>query len=293
MISTRAARSVVVVSAAALGFAACEHASNPVSPDAASIGAPVSQILPSIPAPVPYPASAAVPAQAILCKDASSPLGSYSFTISATNRQPGDQVASSATLSPGECALIYNQPSSVNLAFTSITITEVIPAGATYSLNHVSVTDREGGRDEAGPSVTLHVNGWHGGLANYYNQGILAAGVQAGEVRLCKSGQVAGTFDFLVTAVGTIASDQIKNTVTLASGSCATVFLRTEAGPVAATVVVRETIAATADTHLEGVTVDGQAAATVGAAVTVQQNLEPGKLVVFINANGAAQIGIN
>jgi hypothetical protein len=292
MLSTLAARNVGVVAVAGLAFAACEHASNPVSPGE-PIGVAANQILPSIPTPAPYPASAAVPGQVILCKDASSPLGSYSFSISATARQPGDQVASSATLSPGQCAIVYNQPTSVSLAVTYVTITEDIPADAAYRVNHVSVTDKEGGRDLPGPSITLQVNGWHGGLANYYNEGALAVSVGAGEVRLCKSGQVSGTFDFLVTAAGTIASDQIKNTVTLASGSCATVFLRTEAGPVAATVVIRETIDATAKTHLENVTVDGQAAATVGAAVSVQQDNGPGKLVVFVNANGAGTLGIH
>jgi hypothetical protein len=291
MISARAARSVVVVAVAGLGFAACEHATSPVSPEA-SLAAPATQILPSIPAPAPYPASAAVPNEAIVCKDASSPLGSYTFSISASPLLAGDQAATSVTLVPGQCAIVYNRTASVLLTITYVTITEQIPEGALYRVNHVSVTDRQGGRDLPGPSVTLEVNGFHGGLANYYNEGVLPVSAGAGEIRLCKAGQVSGTFNFNVTALGTIASDVITNHVTLAAGSCATVFVRAQAGPVAATVIVTEALAANAETYLKNVTVNGQAVVIVGAGVAVQQDNGPGKVLVFVNANVNAGAGL-
>ncbi len=66
-------------------------------------------------------------------------------------------------------------------------------------------------------------------------------------------------------------------------------FVRVQAGQLAAVVTITESVAANANTFLQNVTVDGQATATVGAGVVVTQNLNADKLVVFVNA--AATVG--
>jgi hypothetical protein len=107
-------------------------------------------------------------------------------------------------------------------------------------------------------------------------------------VILCKAASSPpGLFTFNVLAVGTIASDVVKSTVQLAAGSCDTVFVRVQAGPVAAAITITESLAANAGVFLQNVTVDGQVKATVGLGVVVTQNLGPDRLVVFLNAQAA------
>ena len=102
---------------------------------------------------------------------------------------------------------------------------------------------------------------------------------------LCKGGTVAGTFTFNVLPTGTIATDVVQSTTNLSAGSCDTVLTRVEVGPVAATLVITESIAANASTFLQNVTVNGVVTATVGSGVTVTTNYPaPTKTVVFVNA---------
>lgn len=308
-------------------FVGCDGstATNPVASENA---AGQAEPLPSVPAPAAYPGSAEV-SRATLCKDASSPAGSYNFTISASPQLAGDQVAPSVDLSPGECKIVYNRTTN-SQQFTNVTYTENIPQGSAYQVNHIAVNDFDGPRDVSGTTVTLKVNQYHGALANYFNEaaphpdGTPAppppapapapppppapappppppapapapapappppppGGSGNGEVKLCKSANSpSGTFRFTATAVGTIASDVVTSNVSLTAGSCATVFLRSQVGPLAATVTIRETLDANGTVFLSGVTVNGASAATVGAGVVVQQDHGPSKIVVFINAN--------
>jgi len=112
-----------------------------------------------------------VAGQATVCKDISSPATQqYTFSVSATNRQQGDMLATSVTLSPGQCAIVYNRVVQPRSPVTSVMITEVIPAGASYRLDRVNADDDASGpRTVAGPSVTLLVNGFHGAFANFFN----------------------------------------------------------------------------------------------------------------------------
>lgn len=161
-------------------LAGCEKASAPTAPSAASEpvnfqpqfeSAPQVTPVTAVPQSRPYPGTK-VTGEVSVCKDASSPAGSYSFTVSASNAQPGDMIAPSATVSPGQCAIVYNRQVRVGHSnFASVTVTEIIPSGATYRLASV-FTDEDfvGPRTQAGPSVTINfVNTYHGGYANFMN----------------------------------------------------------------------------------------------------------------------------
>ncbi len=157
-----------------LVLAACEDASVPTAPandGGAVVFAPryesSSQITPiaSVPQSRPYPGTK-VRGEATVCKDASSPAGSYTFNVSATNAQVGDLVATSVTLSPGQCSIVYNRTSRrfANSRVAVVTVTEIIPSDATYRLDRVIADDDFGDlRTVAGPSVALSVNAHHGG----------------------------------------------------------------------------------------------------------------------------------
>ena len=246
---------------------------------------------PGLPQPTPYPASQQ-PDKGIVCKDASSPAGTYTFSISANNTLAGDQVATSATLSPGQCAIVYIRGTS-SASFSTVTSTEVIPQGAGYQVNHIAVNDIDGPRNVTGPTTTLKVNKFHGSVADYFNEAAAAPPVPPGTVRVCKSGAVQGTFNLTAAVVGGVASDVITNNIALTAGSCANVFVRTQGGLPPATVTVTESLVANANTFLSGVTVNGVATATVGAAVVVQQDELVGKVVVFVNANATVGASVN
>lgn len=231
------------------------------------------------------------PGKGIVCKDGSSPVGRYTFDIQTDNTLPGDQSASSVTLDQGQCAIVYIRGTS-SPAFSTVTSTEVIPSGAGYQVNHIAVNDIDGPRNVNGPTTTttLKVNQYHGSVANYFNESTGSVTSQ-GTVRVCKSGAVQGTFNLTALVANSVPSDVITNEIALTAGSCANVFVRTQGGLPPAIVTVTETLAANANTFLSGVTVNGVATATVGAAVVVQQDELVGKVVVFINAT--ANVGAN
>jgi hypothetical protein len=224
------------------------------------------------------------PGQITVCKATGSPAGTYHFSVSASGSIAGDQMTSAVTLSPGQCTVVFERTTG-GTALVSVTVAEVIPSGATFHLDHVDARDYNGTRTVSGPSVTLDINQYHAGLANFFNIAN-PPGPGTGHVILCKSqSSPVGLFTFHVTAVGTIASDVIKQNVSLRAGSCDTVFVRVTAGPIAAAVTITESVAANASVFLQNVLVDGKATATVGAGVVVTQNLTPDRVVVFVNAS--------
>lgn len=231
-----------------------------------------------LPTSTPYPGSPS-PSQETVCKDASSPAGSYTFNVSAANRVDGDQVATTATLQPGQCATVYLR-TAINTAVTNITTTEVIPQAATYQLNHIAVNDPDGPRNVSGPSVTLRVNSYHGAIATYFNEPA-TVGVVSRSVSVCKAGQVNGEFNFTAVATGTIGTDVLTSSFSLASGACATIFVRPVPGVASASITITEAV--NANTLLNGVTVNGTAAVVAGAAVVVTLGADEDKVVVFTN----------
>jgi hypothetical protein len=156
--------------ALALGSTACEK--GPLTdPGGGLEGRYVTAALPSMPSPTSYTPATQRFDQAKFCKDASSPAGTYTATISASNTQAGDQVAASATLSPGECTIIFNRTDHTTSYnnFALVTITEVVAGGASYRVRNVAVNDFDGARF-TGATATVKVNGYHGAVANYTNE---------------------------------------------------------------------------------------------------------------------------
>jgi hypothetical protein len=114
-----------------------------------------------------YPATP-ITSHVILCKDASSPAGSYGFAITASGIISGDNVQVSATLSPGQCRIVFSRTAFSNVTAT-LQITEVAPGGTVVQ----SITRTQLGTTTvfAGPSptVTVQSNSSHGGVVTYKN----------------------------------------------------------------------------------------------------------------------------
>lgn len=204
-----------LAASAMLVFAACEGTA-PTAPVGSGLEAPVQEFQPQFVSSVPTTVVTAVPqarpfpgtkvqGEASVCKDPSSPTGSYTFNVSATGRQTGDLLASSVTLTPGHCSIVYsrNPTTGDRFAVTSVTITEVVPSGARLD-RVVTDDDASGPRTLAGPTVTLLVNGFHGGFANYFNAASAPQsaivdlrtastyGILAGTTVTCVSGGIVG-----------------------------------------------------------------------------------------------------
>jgi hypothetical protein len=167
--------------------------------------------------PRPYPGTDVI-GEGSVCKDASSPAGLYTFNVSVDLVLPGDIVASSVTLSPGECAIVYNRfvrPSSGPSEVSYVFVTESIPGGALYSLDHVEAHDDVYGMtSEAGPTSIFLVNGYHGGYSNFFNVG--AAGVDLGANSL--NGILAGT------TVTCISGGAVGGDISVSTGTAITGF---------------------------------------------------------------------
>lgn len=304
---TPVARLLVAVVLSGLFAAGCDQGAIPTEPlvdaeivniEPIAVSNPQTTPVTSVPQMRPYPGTR-VAGEVSVCKDASSPAGAYTFTVSAANAQEGDMVTSSVTLAPGQCSIVYNRVIRrfSNSRVANITITEVIPGGATYRLDRVFTDDDlTGSRTVAGPSVTVGANAHHGGYANFFNVANSThpappppppahppAGT--GQIQVCKAGSGTGTFTVTGVIGTTIGSDVISNNgVSLTAGSCATVFTRIAAAPVAASVTIKESVSP--GLFLSGVTVNGTATASLGGAVIVtQQNDLALKTVAFTNAS--------
>ena len=104
----------------------------------------------------------------ILCKDASSPAGSYGYAITASGVIGGDDVQNAATLSPGQCRIVFSRR-----AFSNITavlqITEVAAGGTvvhTITRTQFGATAVFSGPS---PTITVSANSSHGGVVTYKN----------------------------------------------------------------------------------------------------------------------------
>jgi hypothetical protein len=154
-------------------ISACENgtAPGPGDPDfLAASPAPTTPVA-SVPQSRPYPGTK-VRGQGSVCKDASSPAGTYTFNVSVSSAHSGDLVASSVSLSPGQCSIVYTHSGTPGhtTPFIDVTVTEVIPAQSTYSLDRVLADDNVSGPHfVAGPSVTFTVNPNHGGYTDFFN----------------------------------------------------------------------------------------------------------------------------
>jgi len=162
-------RIAAAVAAAGLGAIACDagSATDPISTQSLSVPTGLS--------PAAALGSAAYPGVKVggkvtICKDASSPAGTYHFHVVASPIQAGDLLPSSGVnVTPGACSVVWERPAPGGPA-TNVTVTEVIPSGATYRLDHITaVDDASGTRNVAGPGVTVQVKGEHGAVATFFN----------------------------------------------------------------------------------------------------------------------------
>ncbi|MBA3406184.1 MAG: hypothetical protein H0U13_16130 [Gemmatimonadaceae bacterium] len=253
-----------------LSFAACDNANGPTEPVVPVVGAelvefqpqfvssPPTTVVTAVPQARPFPGTK-VQGEASVCKDPSSHPGTYTFNVSATNRQTGDLLAPTATLTPGQCTIVYSRhPSTADrLAVTMVTITEVVPAGSRLD-RVVADDDASGPRTVTGPSVTVVVNGFHGAFANYFNaaapgganfglgQAPFPGTETPGQGKVCKASapSPSGLYTFNITASGTVAGDEVAPTIAIGPGQCAIVFRRTVSNSSFATLTVTEVVPA-------------------------------------------------
>jgi hypothetical protein len=181
----------VITVAAALFVAACSNDTtapksggvtpNPLDPPGITF---ITQSQPQLVPVVAVPQSRAYPGtrvagEATICKDISSPEGSYTFNIQVVYAHINDLVASTATLSPGQCVIVYNRWSRTYgvSPFSSVTVTEVIPEGSLYRVDSMAVDDDPTGPRvvREGQSATFSVNAYHGGYVNFFNATSAAA----------------------------------------------------------------------------------------------------------------------
>ena len=176
--------------------------------------------LPSIPSPTSYTPATQIPDQVKLCKDLASPDATYTFNISTSNHQLGDQTAASATLSPGQCTIIFNRTGHTTIgSFVLVTITEAVPVGATYRVKNVAVSDKDGVRTLLSPSVTLKVNSYHGAVADYVNETI-----PGGQSPILNIGAAAGFGILAGTTVTCVTGGVVNADIGVSPGSAITGF---------------------------------------------------------------------
>ena len=173
---------VITVSIAALFAVACSNDTTAPSNDQMPLDPPglrfIAQSQPQLVPVLVVPQSRAYPGtrvagEATVCKDASSPAGNYTFNIQVAYTHINDLVASTVTVSPGQCVIVYNRWSrNYGISpFSAITVTEMIPTGATYRVDSIAVDDDQTGPRKVigGQSATFSVNANHGGFANFFN----------------------------------------------------------------------------------------------------------------------------
>ncbi len=285
MFNPRVVLHSAIASAVVFSVAACDK--SPTDPVAGDVGSPVFQAAPlqTIPSPTSYSPLTYSGDQLKLCKDASSPAGTYSFNISAFNTKPGDQMASNATLSPGQCVIVFNRTGTSQAGdYAYVTVTEHVPQGASYYVDHIEYASNKGNNTyENTNTFQTEINSFHGATLNFVNRPTnpLEHGPAAnGEVIVCKEGP-AGTSGTFTTSVQTmLTGDVLDSPITLAAGSCHTVYTR--AHGVDATVRVTETPGP--GTVLEGATVNGvQVGVTNNTVQVIANRLKPGSVIAFHN----------
>lgn len=105
----------------------------------------------------------------ILCKNASSPAGTYTYTIASSGTIAGDVVQTSASLTPGQCRIIFSR---IAASLVTVTLTVTETAGAGFIVHNIT-RQQLGGAPQtvAGPSptITVQANSAHGAVLTYTN----------------------------------------------------------------------------------------------------------------------------
>lgn len=104
-----------------------------------------------------------------LCKAGTSPPGTYTFVISASGTVAGDVAQTSASLTPGQCRIIFSRTAASNATVT-LTVTE--NAGAGFVVHEI-IRQQLGGAPQTipgpSPTTTVQVNSSHGSVLTYTN----------------------------------------------------------------------------------------------------------------------------
>lgn len=256
--------------------------------------------LPLIPVATPYP-GAVVPGQIALCKDASSPAGTYFFSISATQTQSGDQVASGVTLNPSECAIIFNRVADGVGSLASLTITEFSPSNAQFRVDRIVVQEAGNlpgnGTFTGTPTVTVQASSYHGALVTYFNapntlpKSTPYPGTQnPGDVKVCKdASSPAGNYRFFFGFSNTAGGDKFpQSSLTLTPGQCAIVFQRFTAQATSASITITENVPFGSPFYVDHIIRTDQSGtisqAGPGNSITTTENFSTGSVVTFFNA---------
>jgi hypothetical protein len=203
---------------------------NPLDPPGISfIAQSQPQLVPVVAVPQSrvYPGTR-VAGEATICKDASSPVGSYTFNIQVVYAHINDLVASTATLSPGQCVIIYNRWSRTYgvSPFSDVTVTEVIPTGALYRVDSIAVNDDPTGPRvvRSGQSATFAVNAYHGGYVNFFNATSTAAPPPPPPPAIVQLGANSGFGILAGTTVTCVTGGAVGGDIGISPGSALTGF---------------------------------------------------------------------
>jgi hypothetical protein len=107
-----------------------------------------------------------------VCKDASSPAGTYDFTVSQVGGRGGTLLVGAAfSLGSGECADVWealpNPPDPDPVV--NVTVTELAPPAGIQFDSLVGTSNADGPFFTTGPSWTVRVNYSHAAFYNYFN----------------------------------------------------------------------------------------------------------------------------
>jgi hypothetical protein len=123
---------------------------------------------------------AAPPSRITVCKDASSPAGTYDFTISQVNGRGGTLLVGSAfSLGSGECADVWEalaDPPEPDTPAVNVTVTELAPPSGVQFDSLVGVSTAEGPFFTLNPTWTVRVNYFHSATFNFYNSAAPSGG---------------------------------------------------------------------------------------------------------------------
>lgn len=294
-------RSLAVTSTlATLMFSACDKGLvTAPEPQSALPGAGprLAEVLPSVPASTPYPGTQQA-GRAVVCKHVSSPAGTYTFNVAVTGSVAGDQHTTTATLQPGECAIVFNRTTATTAPPATVTVNEVVPAGATYQVSNVSAVGTSGAASTA-THGTVTPNWFHGGVITFTNvpvgglpQLTTYPGTETpGHAKLCKNiNSPAGTYNFTISASGLVAGDQVATTASLQPGQCAIIFIRTVSNTSLATLTVTETVPVGATFQVGSITKlqFGVTTTVTGTATTtISENTFHGGVLTYNNVVSA------
>jgi hypothetical protein len=238
-----------------------------------------------------YPGTV-TPGQLKVCKDASSPPGRYEIDFAGLSWFSGDEVTFSAVLSPGQCAILFRR-TLVQPGPTTFTVVEFVSNSAPYTVDHVVRQDGSGTSTVAGGSATTSIDLNVGAVLTFFNVDKAAglpqltdASQVPGNVKICVDHSSPATnYFFFISTGGAVAGDQTSTSVTLTSGQCGLVFVRTHAAPSPATIFITESIGSNSPFNLHKVIrVDGAGTASLpGPQVSTLNNGGTGSVVTFFN----------